>query len=167
MTAPEQGTRGFRYRRYRETVVAAKIDEAFAFLAHPDAMVLLDVPWTGIRLVSGPPRPLGLASEREYIFRWSRIPVYLRVRVTEYDCPYRLSIDQVLGPWRRFRNVSTLRSFPGGTVIGEETDVVAMPGVVDHVVHRLKVARQLDAIDAYRHGALLRHLGTPELPRHG
>jgi len=156
---------GYRYLQDRETVVAARIEDAFALLARPDALALLDPPWTDVRFMRGPSARSGPGAEREFVFRWSGVPLYLLLRISEFEPPHRLVIEQALGPWREFRIAATLRSVPGGTAIVERTDVLAMPGAVDHALHRFVVARQLRAIDAFRHEALLRHLGAAAPPR--
>jgi hypothetical protein len=153
--------RGYHYGHHQAIVVSAKIDHAFDFLADPAAIPLLDPPWTGARLIPAPGAASAPGDEREYVLRWLEIPVYLRIRVAEFEHPHRLVLEQALGPWQSFRQVFALRAVEEGTEIAETIDVRAMPGVVDHVVHRLVVARQLRAIDAFRRTALLRHLGAP------
>jgi hypothetical protein len=141
-------------------LVSAGIDDAFAFLADPRSVPSLEPSWTDLRFVTGPPRSFGLGSEREYIFRWSGFPVYLRLRVAEFEPPRRLTLEQVVGPWQSYRRAFTLRPVPGGTEIAEQDDFRGAPGPIDHLVHRLVVARQLRAIAAFRHEALVRHLGA-------
>jgi hypothetical protein len=151
--------RGYAYRYDQETLVLAHIDDAFAFLADPRSVSLRAPARMGVRFVAGPPRDLGLGSEREYIFRWSGIPVYVRLRVTEFEPPDRLALRQVLGPWQSYGRSFTLRRVPGGTSIAEHVDFRAMPGVLDHIVHRLVAARSLAEAAAVGRTALLRHLG--------
>jgi hypothetical protein len=152
--------RGHAHRQDSRVVVSAKIDEAFAFLVDPRNMRVLDPPWTDFRFVSGPAMEFGLGSEREHTFRWSGIPVYLRIRVTAFEPPTLLVLDQVVGPWQSYRLALTFQRVPGGTEITEQEDVRAMPGFLDHLVHRLFVVRQLRAIAAFRREALLTHLGA-------
>lgn len=159
--------RGYAYRRHWRTVVSASIEDAFTFLADPRTLPLLDPPGIETRFVSGPPRDFGLGSEREYVFRWSRFPLYLRLRVTEFEPPKRLVLEQVLGPWQRHDHAFSLNRGRDGTEIAEQADVCAPPGVIEELVHRLFVARQMRAIAAFRRDALLRHLGDPRRARRG
>jgi uncharacterized protein YndB with AHSA1/START domain len=149
---------GYRYEHRREVVVAAPIDATFAFLADPP---LLEPRWTSMQFVPGTPRDLGPGSEREYVFRWAGIPVYFRIRAAEYEPPFRLTLEQVLGPWQSHVRRITLSRDGAGTRVTEHDEVCAPPGVVDHVMHRFVVARQLAGVGAFRRDALLRHLGTP------
>jgi hypothetical protein len=152
---------GYRYEHRREVVVAAPIDQAFAFLADPQSVPLLEPPWTRMQCMPGTPRDLGLGSEREYVFRWARIPVYFRIRATEFEPPFRLALEQVLGPWQSHVRRIALRRDGAGTRVTEHDEFCAPPGLVDHVMHRFVVTRQLASIGAYRRGALLLHLGDP------
>jgi hypothetical protein len=152
---------GYAYGQRWDVVVSAGIDQAFAFLADPRSRAALESPSTDTRFVPGPPRDLGLGSEWEYIFRWWGFPVYLRLRVTEFDPPTRLVLDQVMGPWQSYRSALTLRRVGGGTRIAGQDDFSGGPGVFDHLVHRLVAARQVRAITRFRRDSLLRRLGDP------
>jgi hypothetical protein len=165
LTDRNAGGRGYAYREDARIVVAAGIDEAFAFLADPRTLPLLDPPRLDTRFVPGPPRDFGLGSEREYVFRWSRFPLYLRLRVAEFEPPRRLVLAQVLGPWQRFVQTFGLRRVEDGTEIAEQGEARFSSGVIEGLVHRLIVARELRAITAFRHVALLRHLGDPRRAR--
>jgi hypothetical protein len=158
---PAGRQKGYRYRQQQRTVVAATIEDAFDFLADPATLPLLDPPWVDMRLMPGPSRGCGVDSEREYLFRWSGILVYLLMRVAACERPHRLVLEQVLGPWQSFRQTFALRPRPEGTEIADDTEIRAMPGVVDHVIHRLVVARQVRAIEAFRRAMLGRYLGAP------
>jgi hypothetical protein len=154
------GGRGFGYRQRWRAVVSASLEETFAFLADPRSLPALEPAWTDMRFVPGPARDLGLGSEREYVFRWSGFPVYLRLRVTEFEPPRRLVLEQALGPFQACRRAFTLRSLQAGTAIAEQYDFRAMPGVLTGLVIRLVVARQLDEIAKFHHEALIEHLRT-------
>jgi hypothetical protein len=165
LTDSDAGGRGYAYREDARIVVAAGVDEAFAFLADPRTLPLLDPPRLDTRFVPGPLRDFGLGSEREYVFRWSRFPLYLRLRVAEFEPPRRLVLAQVLGPWQRFVHTFDLRRVGDGTEIAEQGEARISPGVTEALVHRLIVARQLRAVAVFRHEALLRHLGDPRRAR--
>ncbi len=152
---------GYAYGQRWDVVVSASIDDAFAFLADPGSLAAIEPPSTDMRLVPGPPRVLGLGTESEYIFRWWGFPVYLRIRITEFEPPTRLVLEQVVGPWQSCRHAFTLGRIGGSTAIAGQDDFRGRPGVIDHLVHRLFVARQLRAIIRFRHEALLRRLGRP------
>jgi hypothetical protein len=160
LTDGNDGGRGYAYREDVRIVVAAGIDEAFAFLADPRTLPLLDPPRLDTRLVPGPPGDFGLGSEREYVFRWSRFPLYLRLRVVEFEPPKRLVLAQVVGPWQRFVQTFGLRCVEDGTEIADQAEARSSPGVTEALVHRLIVVRQMRAIAAFRRDAFLRHLGA-------
>jgi ligand-binding SRPBCC domain-containing protein len=152
------GSDGYVYQFELETSVEAMAADAFAFLSDPHTLPLLDPPWLRAQLLSAAAGPVRQGSEMEYIFRWSGIPVYLRLVVTEYESPLRLVLSQAQGPWQSFCHSITLHPAGNGTVVAERMQFQAAPGVFERLMHRLVVQRQSQAVVDFRKQALSHQL---------
>src|SRR5258706_4793567 len=132
---------GYSYQLESETQVEAPAEEVFAFLSDPGSLPLLDPPWLKVQLLSATPGSVCAGSEMEYIFRWSEIPVYLRMVVTEAEPPRQLVLSQAQGPWRSFQHSITLRPVADGTVITERLQFETAPDLFGGLLHRWVIRR--------------------------
>ena len=90
----------------------------------------------------------------EYVFRWSEIPVYLRIIVAEFEPPVRLVLSQAQGPWQSFIHSVTLRRTSNGTVVSELMRFRAAPGPFERVLHGFLIQRQFRKVIDFRKRAL-------------
>ena len=149
---------GFSYHLERAVFVGAGLQETFEFLSDPRTLPQLDPPALKVQLLNWSPGPVRAGSEAEYIFRWSGIPVYLRIVITDYQPYDRIVIEQVQGPWQSYRYVCMLRAVLSGTEVSERAEVRARPGLFERALHMSLVKRQTWEILVFRQKRMKRLL---------
>jgi ligand-binding SRPBCC domain-containing protein len=149
---------GYTYQLESETQVAATAEEVFSFLSDPGSLPLLDPPWLKVQLLSATSGKFCAGSEMEYIFRWSEIPVYLRMVVTEVEPPLKLVWSQAQGPWQSFHHSMTLEPVRDGTLITERFQFETAPDLFGSLLHRWVIRRQFRDVIGFRKQALIDRL---------
>jgi ligand-binding SRPBCC domain-containing protein len=126
----------------RTQLVAAPLDEAFAFFAEPRKLEAITPPWLRFRVVEAPER-LAAGATLRYRLSLFRVPIRWRTEITQWTPPRTFVDEQVAGPYRLWVHAHRLTAVPGGTEIH------------DHVRWRAPVAtalvrRWVDEIFDYR-----------------
>lgn len=143
-------------RLEREQLVAAPLEEAFAFYADPRNLERITPGWLRFRIVEAPP-VLQEGSLLRYRLRLFGLPVGWLTRIAEWSPPHRFVDVQLRGPYRHWEHTHTLERRPGGTLIRDRVLYRVPPLPFARPV----VARWLRAIFDHRAAATAGLLGTP------
>ncbi|MGE5691634.1 MAG: SRPBCC family protein [Pseudomonadota bacterium] len=126
----------------RTQVVAAPLDEAFAFFAEPRNLEAITPPWLGFRIVEAPER-LAAGSTLRYRLSLFGVPIRWRTEITQWTPPRTFVDEQVAGPYRLWVHAHRLTSVPGGTELHDHVRWRAPAGTA-------LVRRWVDEIFDYR-----------------
>jgi hypothetical protein len=141
----------------REQRVPGAPDEVFAFFADAGNLEAITPPWLGFRIVT--PRPIEMRAGTliEYRLKLHRVPISWLTRIEEWVPGERFVDAQVDGPYALWHHMHEFAAHPDGGTLMRDTVRYALPyGPLGEVARRLFVARDLEAIFAYRAEALRR-----------
>jgi ligand-binding SRPBCC domain-containing protein len=140
---------------HAETVVAAPLDETFAFFSNPANLERLTPSWLAFRIRTPLPPEMHQGLEIDYrivLYGW---PIPWRTRIEAWEPGVRFVDRQIVGPYRWWHH--------------EHRFVPEMDGtrVIDHVEYRPRLAwltggfvrRDVERIFAYRHETLQQIFG--------
>jgi ligand-binding SRPBCC domain-containing protein len=143
----------------REQVVAAPLEEAFAFFGDPRNLQAITPPWLHFRILEAPAQ-LHEGSLLRYRLRLFVVPVWWRTRIAAWEPPHRFVDVQLRGPYRLWEHTHELEAVEGGTLIRDRVRYRAPLARLS----RPFVDRWLRAIFDYRAAAMQRLLtaGNPK-----
>jgi ligand-binding SRPBCC domain-containing protein len=142
----------------RSQVVAAGLEEAFAFFADPWNLEAITPPWLRFRIVEAPER-LGQGSFLRYRLRLFGAPIRWRTEIVDWRPPRSFTDLQLSGPYRLWEHTHRLSPAGHGTEIHDFVRYRLHGGVLAPLVRRLAVGRWLDEIFDYRAARLRELLG--------
>ena len=120
----------------REQVVAAPLDEAFAFFGDPWNLERITPPWLRFRIVEAPAE-LHAGALLRYRLRLFGAPVAWRTRIAAWEPPHRFVDVQVQGPYPLWTHTHELEACAGGTVIRDRVAyLVPLPWLSRAIVRR-------------------------------
>jgi ligand-binding SRPBCC domain-containing protein len=138
----------------RVQIVAAGLDEAFAFFADPWNLQAITPPWLRFRIVEAS-TPLEQGSILVYRLRLLGAPIRWRTEITVWEPPHRFVDTQTHGPYSLWEHTHTLEPLGGHSTL-----------IRDRVRYRVPVAAAqlpvkvaLRSIFDYRGVAMRRLLG--------
>ena len=133
----------------REQVVAASLEEAFAFFGDPRNLERITPPWLHFRILDAP-RELTAGSLLHYRLRLFGIPIGWRTRIAAWEPPHRFVDVQLRGPYRLWEHTHELEPVAGGTLIRDRVRY----RIPLQALARRPVERWLRAIFDYRAAAM-------------
>jgi ligand-binding SRPBCC domain-containing protein len=126
----------------RTQVVAAPLEEVWAFFADPANLEAITPPWLRFRILEAPAELAEGASLR-YRLSLFGVPVRWRTEITRWAPPRSFVDEQVAGPYRLWVHAHRLSSVRGGTEVHDNVRWRAPAGSV-------LVQRWLDRIFDFR-----------------
>jgi ligand-binding SRPBCC domain-containing protein len=145
----------------RTQVVAAGIEDAFAFFADPANLEAITPPWLRFRIVEAPER-LELGSILRYRLRLFGAPVRWRTEIVAWRPPRSFVDVQREGPYPLWEHTHRLApAGPGATEIHDHVRYRVPGGPLARTVEALAVRRWLDEIFDYRAARMAALLGRP------
>ena len=142
----------------RAAVVAAPLEETFAFFADAANLERLTPPWLNFTIRT--PRPIAMREGTviDYRIRLRGLPIPWRSRIDVWEPGLRFVDRQVIGPYRWWRHEHRFERVVDGTLVVDHVEYLPRAPVFSQ---RL-VRRDLERIFSYRHAALTRMFGAPE-----
>jgi ligand-binding SRPBCC domain-containing protein len=139
-------------------LVRKPLSDVFAFFADPSNLQLLTPPLLNFRILTPVPIEMREGALIDYRISIRGIPMRWRTRIEDYD-PMRSFVDiQLRGPYRSWRHTHSFESRPEGTEVRDHIEYSLPFGPLGAVAHALFVRRDLEAIFAFRRGAIERLL---------
>ncbi|MCA8941703.1 MAG: SRPBCC family protein [Planctomycetes bacterium] len=144
-----------RLRRLEsELWVPHPIDEVFAFFADASNLDAITPAWLRFQIDTPSPIEMQVGTLIDYKLRIRGIPVRWQSEITVWDPPFRFVDEQRRGPYRKWHHVHSFVERDGGTFIRDEVDY-AVPGwVLEPLIHRWFVRRDVERIFAHRTAVL-------------
>jgi ligand-binding SRPBCC domain-containing protein len=138
------------YTLLRETIVAASLQDAFAFFQNPSNLARITPPWLNFQITSREPVQMRKGAEIEYRIRWLSLGIKWKTRITEYEPPFYFIDEQESGPYRYWHHQHTFKPAVMGTIVCDRVDYALPLGWLGRAVHWVLVRRQLNQIFDYR-----------------
>src|SRR3954454_22148776 len=136
----------------REQRLAAPPSEVFPFFADPRNLEAITPPLLRFRLLTPEPIEMGVGTFLQYAMRLRGVPVRWDTLIQAWEPPQRFVDVQVRGPYRLWHHTHELLAVDGGaaTLMRDTVRYAIGFGVAGEVARRAVVARDLDAIFAFR-----------------
>jgi ligand-binding SRPBCC domain-containing protein len=126
------------------------IDEVFAFFSDAHNLDVLTPPWLHFRILTPRPIPLRLGTLIDYGLRWRGLPLSWRTEISAWEPPHHFVDRQIRGPYRQWVHEHTFEERDGGTLMRDRVDY-AVPGwLLEPLIARWIVVRDVECIFAYR-----------------
>jgi ligand-binding SRPBCC domain-containing protein len=122
----------------------------FPFFADPRNLEAITPPLLRFRLLTPEPVEMGVGTFLQYALRLRGVPVRWDTLIQAWEPPHRFVDVQVRGPYRLWHHTHELEPVEGGTLMRDTVRYAIGFGVLGEVARRAVVARDLDAIFAYR-----------------
>lgn len=138
-----------------ETVVAASLDETFAFFSDASNLERLTPPWLNFRITTKLPIAMAEGVEIDYRIVLHGLPIPWRSRIDVWEPGVRFVDRQIVGPYRWWHHEHTFASVGGGTRVTDQVEF--LPRL--HWLSGRMVQRDVERIFAYRQATLPRLFG--------
>ena len=139
----------------REQRLAAPPEAVFPFFADARNLEAITPPLLRFRVVTPDPIVMRVGTLIQYRLRLRGIPVNWLTTIQEWDPPHRFVDVQLRGPYALWHHTHDLADDgAGGTVMRDTVRYALGFGPFGELAHRLFVARDLDAIFAFREQAV-------------
>jgi len=127
-----------------------EIDAVFRFFCDAGNLEALTPSWLTFNILT--PRPIAMHAGTliDYQLRLYGIPIRWRSEITVWQPPTCFVDEQRNGPYQFWIHRHEFESRDGGTFIRDHVDYLPRGWILEPVVNRLFVARDLRAIFAYR-----------------
>lgn len=138
---------------YSQTVlIHAPIEEVFYF--HDDTKNLLKITPPHIKVAIETMGTPGLGYEVTLRVRqFGVVQMRWKVRITEYQPPYRMVDEQISGPFKTWKQIRDLRTVPGGTELRDTVEYDVPFGPLGRLAYHLVIRREIERMFAYRQKA--------------
>jgi ligand-binding SRPBCC domain-containing protein len=150
------------YALERTQVVAAPLEEAFAFFADAANLERITPPWLRFRILEAPAE-LHAGAWLRYRLSLFGVPIRWRTEIVDWSPPRGFTDVQRRGPYLLWEHTHRLAAVDGGTEIYDHVRYRLFGGPLGALAQRLLVARWLDEIFDYR-AARTAELLTPRAP---
>jgi ligand-binding SRPBCC domain-containing protein len=134
----------------REQRLEAPPEAVFPFFADARNLEAITPPLLRFRLLTPEPIAMGVGTFLQYALRLHGVPVRWDTLIQEWEPPHRFVDVQVRGPYRLWHHTHELAAVDGGTVMRDTVRYSMGFGVLGEVARRAVVARDLEAIFAFR-----------------
>lgn len=109
---------------HEEAVVAAPLDETFAFFADAKNLERITPGWLNFRIVTPSPLVMREGLEIEYRIVLYGLPLPWRTRIDVWEPGVRFVDRQISGPYRWWRHEHTFEATAGGTRVIDHVEFV-------------------------------------------
>lgn len=147
--AGDRPARGIEHL-HADTVVAAPIEETFAFFSEAANLERLTPPWLSFRITTAAPIVMREGLEIDYRIALHGWPIPWRSRIDVWEPRVRFIDRQIVGPYRWWHHEHRFERVAGGTRVIDTVEYVPRLRWVTGAIVRRDVAR----IFAYRESTL-------------
>src|SRR4051795_2939008 len=134
----------------REQRLPGPPEAVFPFFADARNLEAITPPLLSFRLLTPTPVEMGVGTFLQYALRLRGVPVRWDTLIQAWEPPPRFVDVQVRGPYRLWHHTHELEPVAGGTLMRDTVRYAIGFGPLGEVARRAVVARDLDAIFAYR-----------------
>lgn len=143
------------YTLEREQLLPRERDEVFPFFADAWNLERITPDSIHFQILTEGPIEMRPGATIDYRIRIRGVPVRWRTEITVWEPPYRFVDMQLWGPYRKWVHEHTFERVDGATRCFDRVEY-AVPGgpLLEGIVHRLFVQRDVEAIFDHRHRVL-------------
>ena len=134
----------------REQRLPGPPEAVFPFFADARNLEAITPPLLRFRLLTPDPIEMGVGTFLQYRLRLRGVPVRWDTLIQEWDPPHRFVDVQVRGPYRLWHHTHELEPAGDGTLMRDTVRYAIGFGALGEIARRAVVARDLDAIFAFR-----------------
>ena len=135
---------------HRETLIKRPIEEVFTFFSQPANLQSITPPQFGMRILTPQPVEIKKGTIIDYKIKVSGIWVNWRTEITVWE-PFMRFVDvQAKGPYELWIHEHRFMKHPDGTIMHDDVRFISPGLILEPLVHRLFVKRQLDHLFNYR-----------------
>lgn len=139
-----------RYTLRRELWVPHSLPVVFDFFSRAENLQQTTPPWMHFRILTRPPIVMKPGATIAYSLRVGGIPLRWLTKIEKWDPPYEFIDIQAKSPYALWRHTHRFSEVEGGTLIADIVEHALPFGLLGRLVHRLRVARDLEEIFDYR-----------------
>lgn len=140
---------------HEQTLVAAPLDETFAFFADAMNLERITPDWLNFRIITPPPLVMREGLEIEYRIVLYGVPLPWRTRIDVWEPGIRFVDRQISGPYRWWHHEHRFEAVDGGTRVIDHVEFVPRARWISGALVRRDVRR----IFEHRRRALHAHFG--------
>jgi ligand-binding SRPBCC domain-containing protein len=134
----------------KESVLAATVEELFAFHERPDCFEMLQPPWERSEIIQ-PPASLAVGTEVKLRTRVGPFWVAITARHIAYDPPHSFEDEMIEGPFAKWHHKHLFLPHEVGCCLRDEVDYEPPFGVLGRLANPFAVRPRLVRLFDYRH----------------
>ncbi|MGE3166539.1 MAG: SRPBCC family protein [Planctomycetota bacterium] len=147
------------HRHATTLVVGTSRPTVFEFFADANNLNEITPPWLSFSILTPLPIVMRRGTRIDYRLRLHGIPFAWQTEITVWEPPVRFVDEQRRGPYRSWRHEHRFEPCDGGTRIVDEVEYVVPGWILEPLVHRGMVRRDIVRIFSYRTACLRRRFG--------
>ena len=147
------------HRLETKQVVAADIEETFAFFANAANLDAITPPSLGFTILTPLPIVMREGALIEYRLRLGGMPIHWLTRIDAWDPGLSFTDTQLRGPYALWVHRHSFAPHPDGTLIRDRVDYALPLSYLTAPVHALFVRPMIERIFAYRREVIAGVLG--------
>lgn len=152
-----------RIRRFEQEITLARpLEEVFAFFSDAGNLDRVTPPWLGFRILTPPPIRMAAGTIIRYRLRIHGVPVGWETAITVWDPPHRFVDVQRRGPYRQWIHEHRFETVPGGTRMRDTVEFALRGWILEPLIYRVLVRRDVERIFAYRQEVFGRLFGAAD-----
>jgi len=138
----------------RDIWIAKPLDAIFAFFSDAHNLNEITPPWLNFEILTPAPIHMAVGTIIDYQLRLRGKKIRWQTEIAHWEPPHKFVDAQRHGPYRLWIHEHVFVGQNDGTQIHDRVRYAVPGGVVEPLVHRLFVARELTAIFEYREDKL-------------
>lgn len=140
--------------------VPQPLHEVFEFFADAHNLNELTPPWLRFEILNPAQIEMRVGALIDCRIRVRGLPMRWQSEITAWDPPHRFIDEQRRGPYRVWRHEHSLEEVDGGTAIVDIVDYLPRGGMLEPLIHRWFVRRDLERIFSHRVESLASRYGV-------
>lgn len=150
-----------RHRLTAADLVAAPVDEVFAFFSQPRNLGALSPAGLALSILGEVPAPMTVGSTMRYGFSLGPVPLRWQAEVIRWEDQRGFTDIQHGGPYRSWWHEHDFEAVPGGTRVQDRVLFAAPLGPIGDLAGALAIEQTLARIFDFRRRALRWRFGEP------
>ena len=136
-------------------------ERVFEFFGDAFNLDALTPPWLQFKVLTPAPIAMRVGTLIDYRIKIHGVPVRWRTEITAWQPPHRFVDEQRRGPYRLWQHEHLFRAERGGTTVIDHVAYAARFALLEPLLYRWFVRRDVERIFAYRAEQLHARFGGP------
>lgn len=147
-----------------EVFIAKPLSEVFAFFSNPENLNKITPKFTQFTIITKLPITMGINTTIDYRIKFRGIPMRWRSEFTVWDPPHQFQDIQTKGPFAIWEHTHTFIEQDGGVVMKDTLRYKPIGWILERIINKLFVQRDVKKIFAYRKDNLQKIVKLMEEP---